>query len=146
MPTVVGRALERLCVWVFFGVLFALMPVIMDVMSDITRDGSASLEASIDHGELVLVTGALAAMSLAELINHLGDSRRWPVIALASVNFGLVAICTGWYSAITTTVADGRDFRGTFVAAGSLRLLAAALLAGLCATLVVSNKESRHDS
>lgn len=146
MPTVVEKALERLCVWVFFGVLFSLLPVIMDVMSNITRDGGATLEASIDHGELVLVTGALAALSLADLMNHLGDVGRLPIIALASVNFGLVAVCTGWYSTITTTVAHGRDLRGAFVADGSMLLLTVALLTGLCATVVVSIKESRCDS
>lgn len=46
----VESIMVRACAWLFFGVLFAVLPVFMDVMAEVTRGGSAAWAGAVALG------------------------------------------------------------------------------------------------
>ena len=140
----VEHVLIRVCTWLFFGVLLAVLPVTMDLMGEVTRGSAAHWRLAVDRGELLLSTAAVAALAIAD---HLLAPVRRPRLGstlLACINLGLVVFCTAWYSHISSLVRDGVSYEGGWVATISARLFAGAVAAGLCSTMAVARLEGPH--
>ena len=140
----IERVLIRVCTWLFFGVLLAVLPVIMDLMGEVTRGSAAHWRLAVDRGELLISTAAVAALAIA---NHLLAPVRKPRLGstlLACINLSLVVFCTAWYSHISGLVRDGLSYEGGWVATISARLFAGAVVAGLCSTVGLARLEGRH--
>jgi NO-binding membrane sensor protein with MHYT domain len=96
----VGDIFERLFRWLFFSVGVSLIPLIYRTLRTSSAISWNSFEASISHGELSLITAALCAAAIGEVM---GTSRslRFPklicsaacvsVLMLAAFHFGDVS-------------------------------------------------------
>lgn len=139
----VESIMVRACAWLFFGVLFAVLPVFMDVMAEVTRGGSGAWAGAIDRGELLIAAAAVSALSTADhVIRPQTIVRLWPTL-LVSVQLTLVVYSTAWYAQIGGLLRDGLAFDRTTVAGGSAAVFAAAVALGLCSIAWVGGREIR---
>lgn len=96
----IGNITERLLRWLFFSVGVSLIPLIYRTLKSSSTISWTNFEASISRGELSLITTALCAAAIGELM---GTSRsfRFPklicgaaclsVLMLAAFHFGDVS-------------------------------------------------------
>ena len=144
MTAQVESVLVKICVWLFFGVLFAVLPVLMDVLGEVTRGGRPEWSAAVDEGELLIAAAALSALSTADhFTQREATPRFWPTL-LACAHVLLVVLCTAWYAHIGGLLRHGVAFDGGLVASGSARVFAGAAGIGLFSTVGVARGGLRH--
>jgi hypothetical protein len=94
------RMLDRLINWLMFSAGLALLPIMFNALSTVTRSENTSLGTLVQNGELLLVTGALAATALGEILQAddprtsrsiVGGSALF-ILALASYYFADISI------------------------------------------------------
>jgi len=135
--------LVRVCGWLFFGVIFAVLPVFMDVVAEVTRGGSAAWASAVDRGELLIAAGAISALSTADhIVRPLVGARLWPTL-LVCAQSSFVICTTVWYAQIGGLLRDGLPYDETAVAGGSAMVFAIAIAMALCSIVWIAGREVR---
>ena len=88
----------KLARWLIFTVVFSLIPLVVDFVSEIARTNGALEAANFGrHGELYLLASAMCAVGLGEII---GVSQNWslPKIMAGGGAAVIIALATALYT------------------------------------------------
>jgi|SRR5579884_4059098 len=134
------RAL-RMSAWVFFGVLLAWVPLVIDVLFGDMASSHISFYQALSHGELLLLASVTAAGALGELIITVardGDSAIKRKMTLAG---GLVIefMVSAMGYAILRFQGEPAAPQEGHIAVWSLTLFGATFATSLCAMLFVES-------
>ncbi len=127
---------ERLIRWFVFSVLVALLPFVWNWISLVTQEKAATLETMFCRGELFLVSCALCAAALGELI---GTGRKFAEFKLL-VGFGCLSVLmlnSLWFSQVSFQVLSATKYDTMFVTEGSLMAFMFTVLVACGALLLV---------
>jgi hypothetical protein len=90
--------------WLIFEVLIALVPLAFNWFGAVLRDGDSTASAVLGRGELLLVSTAIVAASLGELMNKgLNEHLRGTKQMLVGVGIILIIAATWLYSEAAVT-------------------------------------------
>jgi hypothetical protein len=99
--------IERLLRWFIFSVAIALMPLLFRLFDALSRGGGVQLPALLAHGELLLVTSAITAAGLGEVIGvrRLDEGQNLGGLGFVFMGGGCVItlMLSSWYFALVTT-------------------------------------------
>jgi hypothetical protein len=93
------QIIHKLTKWVFFNILIALLPVFLNLLGLLTRGKAPSISLLFSHGELLLLSSAISAAAIGELI---ASSRNYIVLKLISAGSNLIILYLSayWYADI----------------------------------------------
>ncbi len=89
--------MSRITKWLLFGVVCSLLPILFKVITYVTRGQNIELTILVEHGELFLISTAIAATGLGELVTE-GPKPTTGVILTAFSSFALTAVSAYWFS------------------------------------------------
>ena len=121
----------RLIRWLIFSVVVSLVPLLLAYASDQTRGGTPTLVSILSKGDLLLISTALAAAAIGDL---LPAAQAMPVRAMLAGGGCVVSVLFGssYYAAIVT----GSVARPDLVADYSVALFGMTLLSGASCVLM----------
>lgn len=92
---------EKLVRWLVFGVVFALLPLFFNYLKAYGRGATISPADLSAHGELLLISAAIAAAAVGEL---LASGRRYQIakIIAGGGSVLLLAVASLWFADIST--------------------------------------------
>jgi uncharacterized membrane protein len=118
---------QRLLKWVFFSVLIALIPIGITFLNELTEDNAPAWlvigKRVLAHGELLLISAAIAADAVGDLI---GAGKQYLTLKISSGGACMLIILSAalWYANIAAMLQAGRNPNIDLVAMGSLLVLA----------------------
>lgn len=94
---------QRLGVWLFFGVILALLPLILEWLRLMDANRRHGLVAICSNGELLLISAVIAGGAVGELILS-NVAHRWMSFKIwaAGSTVVLLAVEAGWYSDVAS--------------------------------------------
>jgi hypothetical protein len=122
----------KIVIWFVFTVLVSLVPFVMVALNMWSDDKAVQLVALWPHGELLLVSTALAANAVGDLIPTRSFATRTKIVAAGSC-IVLLIVAALWYAMIQghpefklEKISEGSItlFVFTLIASGSCKLLA----------------------
>lgn len=122
--------------WSLFGVVFAVLPIIFNLAHALTRRDDISFAALLSHGELLLVSVAVAAASVGELFGARREAFRRTRMILVAASMILICLASGWFADIAAGIRAGEDLDDQLIAIGSLVMFIFATISGACCVLV----------
>jgi hypothetical protein len=130
---------EKLLKWVIFSVLIALVPIGITFLNQTSEDGAPAwlvvAKRVLSHGELLLISAAIAADAVGDLIGAGKESLTLKILSGGACVL-IILSASLWYSNIAAMVHSGHPPRTDIVAVGSLWVLAGTVLTGGIAKFV----------
>ena len=128
----------RLVRWLVFGVLLAIVPLVINVIISGTRGAmsSSALQIICSRGELLLVCAGIAGAGIGEIVAR--GTNAAAVFKIIAVGGCVLMLFIGlaWYTAIVIYVEGNSNIDLHFVTDGSLVVFACTFLcAGGCVAL-----------
>jgi hypothetical protein len=124
-------ALIKSCRWLLFTVIFALIPLAGVFLHPLFLGKPAALQPVVAHGELLIISVALAADALGDLI---ASSKAWEVPKL--VAGGVCAISIGLASLLFSEVYFDESVRPEIVLTTSLWIFGTTLIVSGCCKIL----------
>lgn len=124
-----GRSiLRKLLGWFIFTLVFSLLPLSLNWLSAVSRDQAVTIVNLTSHGELLIISVAITAAALGEIITN--DPKRWPEVKIVSIGTSMVilVISSWWYSDITTALRLGEEMNLVITSQYSLAIFFLAAL------------------
>jgi uncharacterized membrane protein len=138
----VGAAVrEKLLRWAFFGLVFAVLPIIFNAVSAVTRNQDISLYVLLSHGELLLVSAGIAAASGGELFGSEESRFRQTRLFLVGMSFLIVCAASLWFADIAAANRANEILNRGFVAIGQLAVFGSSAVTGGCSIIVSGLKQ-----
>ena len=134
--------IERLVKWILFSVIISLLPLVADGVNRISQGrsgiGQSVLTEVLAHGELLLVSAAIAADAVGDLIGSGPEFKMLKYLAggacLAIILFGSL-----WYAGIAANSHDGRLLNNGMIARWSASILGLTVLTSGCGKFVAED-------
>lgn len=129
--------------WLLFGVALAVLPVLVNWMSLLTRGLDGGTGAVFGGGELLLVSAVLGATAAGDLMGV--RSRRFIVFrsVLTGLNIVLLLFASLWFADIAATIRAETDIDRGFVTMGSAIVFAFEVVIGACSFIVTRLEDRR---
>lgn len=115
-----------------FGVAFATLPLLLNVLLAMTRDLPMGWVQLLGQGELLLVSAGVAASGAGELSGEAVATLRRFQIFLSGSAYLIVCIASVWFAGAATLKAAGQPVNESAVAHGSLIVFVASIVTGAC--------------
>jgi hypothetical protein len=122
----------RLAVWLFFGVAFSLLPLIVRAIKGEMNGSGASLEQILSGGDMFIIGAVTAASGVGELISAIRGRALTLAHSIGAAFLVLVSICNSVAYATaqpsnphTIAVASYISFAITYISTGACVALAA---------------------
>ena len=98
----------RLIRWAIFGVIVAILPLVFRYLWTLSQNGGASVTQMLSNGELLLISTALAASAIGEIIPC---GRQYPGCALVAGGGCLSSLLFGalYYAAVSSNPPARQD-------------------------------------
>jgi hypothetical protein len=124
----------RLVQWLIFSVAVAIAPLIFSYISQLTRGLDPSIGVILRNGELLLISTAIAAEAIGELLSSKTAS---PTNKMISGGCSILVLFFGslWFADITSAIASGVIVRQDVIVAGSLVIFIFTLISSLSCKL-----------
>ncbi|HUF08553.1 MAG TPA: hypothetical protein VMO47_04475, partial [Rhodothermales bacterium] len=116
--------------FVVYGVVVALLPIAIKCIHMVMYGESLSLPSILSNGELLLVTVALTAGGIGEVVssgNKLGATK----LLAAGGCVIILVLSAAWFGQISASLTNGVAFDRSIVASGSLIIFVVAFAASL---------------
>lgn len=123
------RTKQRLVLWFFFGVLSALAPFAFHWMVATESDHALGIQALVSHGELLLISSAIAALGMGDVLLHIHPRFRMPAYVVAGCSLVVVLLSSSYYGAVVTGARPSAGLFSTILFALSLGVGAASIIA-----------------
>jgi len=127
---------QTLVRWSLFSVTIALLPVVLNAFALMTRGQPMSYSAMVGNGELLLVSVAISAGAMGELI----AAERQPFTGTWQLLIGLsvviVLLASAWFADIASAIRAGEYVSRHSIALGSTVVFACATLVGACCIML----------
>jgi hypothetical protein len=130
------EALSKVMHWLFFGVIFAVMPILAGMLINASRGEGIGFWNLIGRGELLIVTAGLAAAAAGQILTKKTPRRRLVANVLAFGNIVIACLTSIVFANISSGLQDGDQidqhavglqslwfFGITFITAGSSALI-----------------------
>jgi hypothetical protein len=130
-----GSIPQKLIRWGIFSVIIALLPVFFNLLTVGSRGGSLSLRQVASHGELLLISTAIAAASVGDLI---ASGSKLPMAKILAGGGCIVGLFLGslWYADISAAQAANVVLNPAWINNGSAIVFALTLVSsGSCVAL-----------
>jgi len=138
----VGAAVrEKLLRWAFFGVVFAVLPIIFNAVSAVSRNQNISLYVLLSHGELLLVSAGISAASGGELFGSEEPTFRQTRLFLVGMSFLIVCGASLWFADIAPANRANEILNRGFVAIGQLAVFGCSTVTGGCSIILSGLKQ-----
>lgn len=111
---------QKLIRWFIFSVAVALLPLIFHALQLITRGKSASLSAVTSHGELLIVSVALAAAAIGNIIGNKNMTLSIPKLLSAGFCMLMLLLSSFYYADISACRISGQPIEDNVIACVSL--------------------------
>ena len=105
--------------WFIFGVIIALMPVIFNLFGEALSTGRFNFLGAIANGELLLISTAIAAPALGELIGS-GISRNIPNLLAGGSSIVLLLLTSFGFAYISGARRSSRPLNSAVISGSSL--------------------------
>jgi hypothetical protein len=128
-----GRALG---LWILFGVLLALVPILSSAIGEWVRGRTIGLSDVIGGGELLLVSTGVSAAAIGELVRHRTDDLRNLRAVLTGVGLITILFAGLLFADIAASIRANEDLDAVRVAAISLVIFSISLVTATAATVV----------
>lgn len=127
---------ERLLRWAMFGVIFAILPILFNFLSAITRSQDIAVNSLIARGELLIVSVSISAAAAGELFGREEGQLRSFRLFLVGMSFIIVCVASLWFADIAGAVRAHESINESAVAIGSVIVfLSSITTAGCCIVL-----------
>lgn len=93
--------MTRITKWLLFGVLCGVLPLLFEMLKHITRGTSFGLVDIVGNGELLLITTAISATGVGELLSE-RPSATAGVMLTGFASIALTAISAFWFADISS--------------------------------------------
>ncbi|MFI8914455.1 hypothetical protein ACIGW4_22945 [Streptomyces sp. NPDC053513] len=93
--------------WLFFGVIFAIMPIVAGMLINASRGQGVGFWDLIGRGELLIVTAGLAAAASGQILTKKSSNRKLFSNVLAFVNIVLACLTSIVFANISSGLQDG---------------------------------------
>ena len=113
--------IAKLTRWLIFSVVVALLPLVVNLLSLATRGRTPSFSLVSSHGELLLVSAAIAAGGIGELFGSSANYRTRKITAGGGCVI-VFFISSFWFADLSSTAAMGITINTHVVSSGSLIL------------------------
>lgn len=122
---------QKLTTWLIFGVTIALTPFALEFLKLIDRQKDVSLAAVLGSGQLLLVSAAIAAGALGELVLVEVPPRRRlaKLISIGGCTLSLI-LSSLWFGDISAAIQEGKPPDPDTVSTGSIILFICTLISG----------------
>ncbi|MET7414029.1 hypothetical protein ACWD7B_20950 [Streptomyces rubiginosohelvolus] len=130
------EALGKVIHWLFFGVIFAIMPILAGMLINVSRGEGVGFWELIGRGELLIVTAGLAAAAAGQILTKKTPSRKLTANLLAFGNIVIACLTSIVFANISSGFQSGDQidqhavgiqslwfFGITFLTAGSSALI-----------------------
>ena len=106
--------MDKLLKWLIFSVVIALLPIIFYSLQLLTRGLSPTLELVTSKGELLLISTAMAAGALGELITSQSDKKIFKIIA-GGGSVIILLICSLYYADVASCILTNQAIQAEVV-------------------------------
>lgn len=130
-------ALSKVLHWLFFGVIFAVMPIIAGLLINASRLGSLGFWSLIGRGELLIVTAGLAAAAAGQIFTKKSSRRHLMSSFLAFSNIVIACLSSIVYANISAGLQEGDKINEGFVGVLSLVFFGITLVTAGSSALIV---------
>lgn len=130
-------ALSKVLHWLFFGVIFAVMPIIAGLLINASRLGSLGFWSLIGRGELLIVTAGLAAAAAGQIFTKKSSRRHLMSSFLAFSNIVIACLSSIVYANISAGLQEGDKVNEGFVGVLSLVFFGITLVTAGSSALIV---------
>jgi hypothetical protein len=140
--------IERLTVWVIFGVIVTLTPFIFSFLQSVGGKHGLSFDSILGSGQLLLVGVAIAAGAFGELIviDVTGDQRLFRTLAIGSCSI-VIIVSSLWFGGISAAIAEKAAPDPQVISIGSVLVYVWALISSAwCLSLAASNESTIEKS
>jgi hypothetical protein len=123
---------DKVLRWLMFGVLFATLPLVLNLLLALTRDLQVNWAHLLGQGELLLVSAGVAASGAGELSGEsVRELRRFQIVLSGSA-YLIVCLASVWFASTATLRVAGQKVDESVVAYGSLIVFATSIITGAC--------------
>ncbi|MCX4822811.1 hypothetical protein OG883_23515 [Streptomyces sp. NBC_01142] len=122
--------------WFAFGVVFAVMPILLSYIIGETRHSERTLRSLIGHGELLIVATGLSAAAAGQAFTMKHTQFSLAARLLGCGNVLIALFTTGVFADISAALADKQKIDESFVTNYSLWFFSFALIASFSSALV----------
>jgi hypothetical protein len=127
---------DKVLRWLMYGVAFATLPVLLNLVLAVTRNSSLSWEQLLGQGELLLVSAGVAASGAGELSGESVPVLRRFQILLQGLAYIIVCLTSVWFADTANLLASQEQVNERAVAVGSLVIFGSSVLNGGCCVAV----------
>ncbi len=120
---------EKMVRWVIFSVVIALLPIIFNYLSMLTKGLPTSLEIVISRGELLIVSAAINAAAIGELFGSGTTNKRIPKIIAGGVCVIILLLTSLWFADIVATILLNKPVESRIIMLGSVAAFLSTVLA-----------------
>lgn len=135
------EALTKVAHWIFFGVVFSVMPILAELLGSGSRKGGPSFWDLIGRGELLIVTAGLAAAAAGQILTKRTGKRRFLANVLAFANITIACLASVMYANVTVGLTDGVKINQHAVGVNSLWFFVITFVTAGSSTLIVELEE-----
>lgn len=121
---------EKVLRWLMFGVAFATLPLLLNLLLAMTRDLQVGWVQLFGQGELLLVSAGVAASGAGELSGETVTALRRFQIFLSGSAYIIVCLSSVWFAGTATLRAADQKVDEVVVANGSLLVFTCAIVTG----------------
>jgi len=123
---------DKVLRWLMFGVAFATLPLVLNLLLAATRNLPVSWEQLLGQGELLLVSAGVAASGAGELSGEPVRQLRRFQIVLSGLAYIIVCLASVWFAGTATLRGADQPVNERVVAFGSLVVFLSAIVNGAC--------------
>ena len=111
---------EKLVRWLVFSVAIALLPLAFNGLKVLGRGETLTFVSLCSRGELLLISAAISAAAIGELVGRGGGKAIPKLLAVGSCVI-ILALASWWFADVSFAINYGEAFDRERVAFGSLR-------------------------
>ena len=127
---------EKLLRWMLFGVVFAVLPIVFNFLSAVTRGQSIALSSLTSHGELLLVSVGISAAATGELFGREAGPLRSFRLFVVGMSLIIVCVASLWFADIAGAIRSNEPINEAAVSVGSTIVFFSSITtAGCCIAL-----------
>lgn len=136
-----SRIVHKLIRWTIFSVAVALLPLVFHALQLTTRGKAVSVTAVTSHGELLLISVALAAAAIGDLLGNRNWTLSIPKLVASGFCMLMLLLSSFYYADISACRMSGQLIEDGVIATVSVLSYAFTLVcSGCCVALAEVNQ------
>ena len=118
--------------WLFFSVIIAVLPILFNGLSAVTRNERIEWRELFTHGELLLAAAIISAGAGSELFGRSSAVFRRTRLIMVGMTYLIFFLASLWFASIADLIREGGKMNTDLVAWGSVLIFFASVVTGAC--------------